>query len=150
MSAPTDGNAGLFAALRGLLADTLALLRTRGELLVVEIEEEKLRASRILLFGAMAFFFLSFGLVLLTVFLTVLFWDEHRLLVIGICTTLFLACGAGALLVLRSQLRARPRLFAASLRELAQDVEALQGAQGIQNMQDMAAEHRQAGRTHGH
>ncbi|SMB21891.1 conserved protein of unknown function [Sterolibacterium denitrificans] len=145
MSTPPDG--GLFAALRGLLADTLALLRTRGELLVVEIEEEKLRVSRILLFGAMAFFFLSFGLVLLTVFLTVLFWDTHRLLVIGICTTLFLASGAGALLALRNQLRTGPRLFAASLRELAQDAEALQGRQ---DTQAMASGRGQACRTHGH
>lgn len=139
-TASPDG--GLFASLRGLLADALALLRTRGELLAVEIEEEKWRVLRVLLFGAMAFFLLSFGLVMLTVFLTVLLWDSHRLLVIGICTTLFLGSGAGALLALRSQLRAGSRLFAASLHELEQDAEALHGLHGLQGM---TAERGQAG-----
>ncbi|MBV2234490.1 MAG: phage holin family protein [Sterolibacterium sp.] len=123
----TTSGSGLFAALRGLLADTLALLRTRGELFVVELAEERLRLARIVLFGAMAFFFLSFGLVMLTIFLTVLLWDSHRLLVIGICTSLFLGSGLLALLAIHRQLRRGSRLFAASLQELEQDIEMLQG-----------------------
>lgn len=119
--------AGLLASLRGLLATTLAMLRTRAELLVVELEEEKSRVLSVLLFGAAAFFFLSFGLVMLAVFLTALFWDSYRLLVIGTFTGLFLAIGVGALLALRGQLQRGSRLFAASLRELAEDGAALQG-----------------------
>lgn len=117
--------AGLFASLRGLLATVLAMLRTRAELLVVEIEEEKSRVLSLLLFGATAFFFLSFGLVMLAVFLTALFWDSYRLLVIGTFTGLFLAIGAGALLALRGELQRGSRLFSASLRELEQDGAAL-------------------------
>ena len=86
--------AGLLASLRGLLATTLAMLRTRAELLVVELEEEKSRVLSVLLFGAAAFFFLSFGLVMLAVFLTALFWDSYRLLVIGTFTRTWTATDA--------------------------------------------------------
>ena len=119
--------AGLFASLRGLLATALGMLRTRLELLVVEIEEEKARLLSFVLYVAGAFFFLSFGLVMLAIFLTALFWDSYRLLVIGGFTGLFLCLGIAAVLLARHQLHSGSRLFAASLAELAQDTSALQG-----------------------
>lgn len=124
MNAATS-EAGLLAPLRGLLLTLLSLLRTRGELLVVELEEEKSRLLELLLLGAAAFFFLSFGLVMLAVFLTVLFWESHRLVLIGLFTALFLAIGISALLGLRHLLQKGPRLFSASLQELAADESAL-------------------------
>ncbi len=126
--------AGLFASLRGLLLTLLTLLRTRGELLVVELEEEKSRILEILLLGATAFFFISFGLVILAIFLTVLFWESYRLLVIGLFTALFLGIGFAALIGLRHLLRQGTRLFSASLRELASDEDALR-TQPIQRNQ---------------
>lgn len=133
----TPPASGLYAALRTMLADALSMLRLRAELIVVELEEEKQRLLRLLLFAASAFFFLSFGLVMLALFLTVLFWDSHRLLVIGICTGLFLSCGVLALLLLRRHMaqsqqsrqgRRGTSLLAASLQELEQDLAALRGA----------------------
>lgn len=122
--------AGLLASLRGLLLTLLTLLRTRGELLVVELEEEKSRIFETLLLGATAFFFISFGLVMLAIFLTVLLWESNRLLLIGIFTALFLGIGIAALTGLRHALRqgAGTRLFSASLRELASDEDALRTA----------------------
>ncbi len=119
--------AGLLASLRGLLATTTGMLRTRLELIVVEIEEEKGRLLTLLLYGAAAFFFLTFGLVMLAIFLTVLFWDSHRLVVIGGFTALFMTCGGVTALLAWRQLKQSPRLFAASLNELARDSAALQG-----------------------
>ncbi len=117
--------AGLFASLRGLLLTLLTLLRTRGELLVVELEEEKSRLFETLLLGATAFFFISFGLIMLAIFLTVLLWESHRLLVMGLFTALFLGIGFAALIGLRHLLRQGTRLFSASLRELASDEDVL-------------------------
>ena len=63
--------------------------------------------------------------MLLTVFFTALFWESHRLLVIGTFTSLFLLVGVAALLALRSQLQQGSQLFSASLRELQADHAAL-------------------------
>lgn len=118
---------GLFASLRGLIATAIGLLRTRLELLATELEEEKLRLLSIVMYGAAAFFMLYAGVLLLAIFLTVLFWDSHRLLVLGGLTAIFLVCGFGAMLLVLRQVRTGSRLFAASLAELAQDQRALQG-----------------------
>ena len=119
---------GLLATLRALLGTTLGLLQTRAALLVVELEEERERLLSLLLYGAAAFFFLSFGLVMLAVFLTALFWETHRLLVIGSFTTLFLASGIVALVLARRLLKRDASLFSSSLGELPLDRAALQGA----------------------
>ncbi|MFA6313135.1 MAG: phage holin family protein [Sterolibacterium sp.] len=122
---PPEG--GLFASLRGLIATAIGLLRTRLELLATELEEERLRLLSIVMYAAAAFFMLYAGVLLLAIFLTVLFWDSHRLLVLGGLTAIFLVCGFGAMLLVLRQVRAGSRLFAASLAELAQDRQALQG-----------------------
>lgn len=120
-------NGGLFASLSGLIATAIALLRTRLELLATELEEEKLRLLSILIYAAAAFFMLGAGVVLLAIFLAVLFWDSHRLLVMGGLTAVFLLGGSVALLLVLRQVRAGSRLFSASLAEMARDHQALQG-----------------------
>jgi len=120
-------NGGLLVSLRGLIATSVALLRTRLELLATELEEERLRLLSIALYAAAALFMLGAGLVLLIVFLAVLFWDSHRLLVMGGLTAMFLLCGCVALMLALRQARAGSRLFSASLAELAQDHRALNG-----------------------
>lgn len=124
--AAATANTGLLASLRGLLATGLGLLRTRAELLIVEIEEEKLRLLATLLLGLLCCFFLGVGLLLLVVFLTVVFWETHRLLVLGLSCGLFLLLGGLALQALRRQLRRGSQLFRTSLQELQQDIEQLQ------------------------
>lgn len=124
---PVGSGSGLFASLRVLLATSIELLRTRGELLATELEEEKLRLLSLLAYGFAAFFLLGFGLVFLAIFLIVLLWDTSRLLVIGGFTGLFLCGGIVAVLLAMRQIRSGSRLFAASLAELAQDRAALQG-----------------------
>ena len=111
------------ARLRGHLAAALGILQTRLELLATEVAEEKLRLGSLLGFAAAAFFFLGFGAVLLALFLTVLLWDSHRLLALGVFTALFLAFGLIAALAVARIGRQGSRLFAASIAELAQDRE---------------------------
>ena len=116
---------GLLHSLRGLLTHGLALLRNRLALLATELEEEKARLLRLLVLGAAAFVMLAAGLVFLAIFLTVLFWDEHRLLVLGLVTAGFIGFGTIALLIAVRTARAGSRLFSASLAELAADQSAL-------------------------
>lgn len=119
---PAPGKS-LGSRLRDYAAGALGILQTRLELLATELQEEKLRLGTLLGYAAAAFFFLGFGAVLLALFLTVLLWDSHRLLALGVFTALFLAIGIIAALAAARIGRQGTRLFAASISELAQDRE---------------------------
>lgn len=115
----------LTESLHGLLDTGLHSVQTRLELLAVEVQEEKLRVTGLLFNTLLAAVMLGFGLVFVAVFLTVLFWEEHRLLALGLSTAI---CLGGGLLAARNAARAfrsGTKLFSASLAELARDRDAL-------------------------
>ncbi len=116
---------GLLQALRALLATLLATVRTRGELLQTEIEEERLRVAGIALFAAAGAFFLLLGILLLSFFLVLLFWDSNRVLMAGLLAFTYLVIGAACVLAARRRSREKSKLFAASLAELGADGERL-------------------------
>lgn len=116
---------GLFNSLRVLAATLVATGQTRLELLSTEIEEERTRLGSMLLWTLAAMFCAALCIVLVTLWVVVVFWDDHRLLALGILAFLFLL---GALLagwIALGKARAKPRLFAASIRELSKDHEQL-------------------------
>ncbi|HNE15556.1 MAG TPA: phage holin family protein [Rhodocyclaceae bacterium] len=112
-------------SLRGLADTGLGVLQTRLELFAVELKEEKLRVGSFLFDTVLAALFIGFGIVFLLAFLTVLMWDEHRLLALGLATAGLFTAGIYAATRAATRLRAGSRLFAASLAELAQDRDAL-------------------------
>ena len=112
---------GLMDSLKRLTDTLLAILQTRLELLSNEIEAERLHFEQMLLYGGIALFFFGMSITLLTVFIVVLFWDSHRLLVLGGFTALFFVAGLLLWNALRRITRGKPRLFSASLAELADD-----------------------------
>ena len=112
---------GLFASLRNFAATLTAVVQTRLELLTNEVEEEKLRFGQLLLFGSIALFFLAVGSVFLAIFVTVLLWDSHRLLVLGGFAVLFFSLGGTGVVMFRARASAGSKLFSASLAELAKD-----------------------------
>ena len=112
---------GLFASLRNFAATLTAVAQTRLELLANEVEEEKLRFGQLLLFGSIALFCLAVGSVFLAIFITVLLWESHRLLVLGGLAVLFLGLGGAAVVMFRARASTGSRLFAASLAELGKD-----------------------------
>ena len=61
----------------------------------------------------------------LMVFLTVLFWEEHRLLALGISTAVCIGGGLIAASNAARAFRSGTKLFSASLAELARDRAAL-------------------------
>jgi uncharacterized membrane protein YqjE len=116
---------GLFASLRGFTATSVALLRTRLELLKVEAQEETGRITGLLFWGVAAVLLGTAGVVFLSVFLTVLLWDSHRLLALGIFAALFLSAASVAIFTVLRLARQGSQLFAASLAELRHDEAAL-------------------------
>lgn len=109
-------------SLKRMTSTLLDIVQTRLELLACEIEEERLRVGQMLLLGSIVLFCLGLSILLCTVLIVVLCWDNHRELVLaGLAATFFIT----ALILmykLRCLARARPRLFANSLAELAQDI----------------------------
>jgi len=126
----TEGTAtGLLASLQRLLATFLEILQTRVEIVATEYEEERERIREMVILGFLALFFASLGLLLLTLFVVVLYWETHRLYVLGGFALLYLALGLGASAVLRQRLKTRPRMFTTTLTELSRDRERLKPEQ---------------------
>ena len=115
----------LAESLHGIVDAGLQTAQTRLELLAVELQEEKLRLTGLALNTVLAGLLLGFGLVFLMVFLTVLFWEEHRLLALGISTAVCLGGGLLAASNAARAFRSGTKLFSASLAEFARDRAAL-------------------------
>lgn len=110
------------------LAVLSAILHTRLELFVTELEEQRERLKQALILTLLAFFGLSLGFILLTIFLVVLFWERGWLVALGGLAALYLGVGIAAALMLRRKILARTGLFSASLEELAKDRDHLRGS----------------------
>ena len=116
---------GLFASTKGLLGSGITLLHNRLQLLGVELAEERVRLVSLLAYGAAAILCIVAGLVFLAIFITVLLWDSHRLLALGVFSALFLGAGIASLGLAKNLARSGSKLFSASLAELRKDRDAL-------------------------
>lgn len=124
MSADTGGEGGregLFAALKNLLATLLAIGKTRAELLVTEIEEEKYRLMSLWAKAIGASFLFALGLIMLVFCIALAFW-EQRVLVFGLFSAVFIAGGFILVGSLRRQAAQPTKLFHSSLAELESDM----------------------------
>jgi uncharacterized membrane protein YqjE len=117
--------AGLFESLRQLLSTALELAQVRLELLVTDLQLEKLRLVDVALRALLGLLLLGLGLLLLIGFLLMLLWDGYRLPALGVLTLL---CIGGGLLLLQAakrRLREGDELFAATRAEFERDRAAL-------------------------
>lgn len=127
MTSPAGGEGGhesLFAALKNIVATLLATGRTRAELLVTELEEEK---YRLIALGAKAFgaaALLVVGVILAVAAFAMAFW-EQRVIVFGVSSALFLISGLLLVRALKRDAAEPARMFHATLAELKTDIEHL-------------------------
>lgn len=121
----TAGVESTATRLRQLLADAAELVQVRLELLSLEAREDIAQLLTLGVQAALAVVLLSFGLIFLALFLTVMLWDSQRLLALGIFSTAFLGGGAVLALLAWQRLRRGLRLFRASIQELRADRERL-------------------------
>jgi len=121
MSAEAGRGSGLLDSLRRAGSTLVEIVYTRLELLVTELEEERLRIAHALWLAAISAFCLATSIMLVVLFIVVLFWDTNRLLVIGVLACGFGVAGVSVLLALRRLVTERKRLFAQSLAELHVD-----------------------------
>jgi len=115
------GSGGIFESLKTLSASLLSIVQTRLELLSTDVAEERERLTAYLTLVLGALFCFGVGVVLLAILIVVVFWDSHRLLALGGVAGLFLAAAAGLAWRAMRKIQTDPRLFDASLAELAKD-----------------------------
>jgi uncharacterized membrane protein YqjE len=112
---------GLFDSLKTLSVSLVGIVHTRLELLSNDVAEEREQLTAFLVLVLLALGCLGLGVVLLAMLIVVFFWESHRLLALGGLTGIFLAAGTGLGWFAMYRVRARPRLFEASLAELSKD-----------------------------
>ncbi len=120
-----EHGAGLMESLKRLLSTLTSIVSTRLELLANELQEERLRLTQMLLYSLFAIFCLGMSSVLFTAFIVVLFWDDHRLAVLGGLGIVFFVLAMLIAIVLRVKVLYKSKLFSASIAELAKDREQL-------------------------
>lgn len=112
---------GLFVSIKNMATTLVAVVQTRLDILSTDLEEGRERLISLLAMAFISLFCLCVGVVLLAMFIVIAFWDTHRLLVLGLLTSFFLVAGAILCGLAVRALKSMPRLFKASLNELAKD-----------------------------
>jgi uncharacterized membrane protein YqjE len=116
---------GVIDSIRLFLASWIAVIRTRVDILSLEIEEQREWIEQLVLLAVASLFCISLGLILLTMLIVVAFWETHRLWVLGAFSFLYLAGGVALWLSLRGKMKSKPRMFASTASELEKDFAAL-------------------------
>jgi len=125
----TPRSGGLSDAVLRLGGTALALLRTRLELATVEFEEERERATELLVLVLSGVLLALFALLFASIFVIAYFWEAYRLWAIAGVTLFYVALAALTFMRLQQRRRDKPPPFAATLAELGQDVSSLRREQ---------------------
>jgi uncharacterized membrane protein YqjE len=116
---------GLFDSLRRLLRTSLELAEVRLELLVADLELEKLRLVEAALRALIGLMLVGLGLVMVAGFVLLLFWESHRMAALGVLALLCLGGGFALLRAATLRLQQGDGLLAATRAELRRDHAAL-------------------------
>ena len=115
----------LLSSIKGLLSTGASIAQTRLELLSIDVQIARSKFISLLVLIVSALFFLFFGLVMLALLIVIYSWEENRLLALSLLSSVFIGIGLVLALVIRQSLKNMPKLFEASIAELAKDQEEL-------------------------
>ncbi|HEY4997495.1 MAG TPA: phage holin family protein, partial [Usitatibacter sp.] len=102
---------GIVGDVKGLASTGLRAVRTRLELLAIELTEEKAWAVRFLIVALAALYLVSFGLLLAIFALVVSAPEENRPAILAAFAAALLALGAGGLAYIIAASRHRHPIF---------------------------------------
>jgi uncharacterized membrane protein YqjE len=106
----------------------VGILKTRLELVAIELAEEKTRLMGLLILALAGLLCLAIGLLMFSFLIVVAFWDtDHRLLSIVLVGLVYLLLGIGMLFAVRKKAIEAPIAFEETLAELERDRELLAG-----------------------
>jgi uncharacterized membrane protein YqjE len=111
----------LLGSIERLFVTFIEVVQTRVELASTELEEERERLQGIVVLGLVTVFLLGLGIIMLTALVVLLFWDTHRIAVLGSFAGFYLVLGAVAGFRVWYVANRKPRLFSTTLAELQKD-----------------------------
>jgi uncharacterized membrane protein YqjE len=115
----------LLSSIKNLAATGASIAQTRLELLSVDVRIVRAKFISLLVMIVCALFFLFFGLVMLSLLIVIYSWESDRMLALGLLTSGFITIGLILAILIMRSLRTMPKLFEASIAELAKDREEL-------------------------
>jgi len=127
MSGPDSDtrSVGLLQSLRRALSTLIEVVQTRAELVMTELEEQRLYARQLATLLFLMLFFFSLAVIFGTLAVVMAYWDSNPVAVLGGFAALYMMLAIIIGLVWRARARARPRLLSATLAELVRDREEL-------------------------
>jgi uncharacterized membrane protein YqjE len=111
----------LFSALKNLVSTGASIAQTRLELISTDVQIARTQFLNLLVMVICALFFLFFGLVMLALLIVIYSWETDRFLALSLLTSGFLVVGIILALVVLRSIKAMPKLFEATIAELAKD-----------------------------
>ena len=115
----------LLSSIKNLASTGASIAQTRLELLSVDVQIARNKLISLLVMIVSALFFLFFGLVMLALLIVIYSWESDRMTALSILTAAFISIGLILAALIMQSLRTMPKLFEASITELAKDREAL-------------------------
>ncbi|MEY4276852.1 MAG: hypothetical protein RI975_117 [Pseudomonadota bacterium] len=115
----------LLSSIKNLVATGASIAKTRLELLSVDVQIARSQFLRSFVMIVSALFFLFFGLLMLALLIVIYNWESDRLMALSLLAGAFLAIGMILAALVIQSLRTMPKLFEASIAELAKDAEEL-------------------------
>jgi uncharacterized membrane protein YqjE len=115
----------LLSSIKNLFSTGTSIAQTRLELISVDVQIARTKLISLLVMIVSALFFLFFGLVMLALLIVIYSWESDRMMALGMLAGTFLSIGLILALLIMQSLRTMPKLFEASIAELAKDREAL-------------------------
>jgi uncharacterized membrane protein YqjE len=111
----------LLSSLKNLVSTGVSIAQTRLELISTDVQIARNQFLGLLIMLIFTLFFLFFGLVMLALLIVIYSWETDRILALSLLTSGFLAVGIILALVVIRSLKTMPKLFEATIAELAKD-----------------------------
>jgi uncharacterized membrane protein YqjE len=115
----------LLSSIKNLVSTGASIAQIRLELISVDVKIARTQLISLLIMIVSALFFLFFGLVMLALFIVIYSWESDRMMALGLFASAFLLIGLILALLVMQSMRTMPKLFEASIAELAKDRESL-------------------------
>ncbi|EFQ6940047.1 hypothetical protein HZ420_005071 [Salmonella enterica] len=117
---------GLADNIRRIFSALTGTLHTRLELVALELEEEKYRIIHLLIVVGLTLVFTAFGIMSLLVFILLLASPEHRLMVLGVASAVFIVLALASSIFVR-KIISHSRILPETRKQLGKDLSILKG-----------------------
>ena len=123
--AEPNQSGGLFGSVRRMADTCLSSVHNRVELFGLELQEEKLRLVRLLLWSVAALFASFLAITVITIAVVMNFPEENRRVVVSVFGVVYAILATVLGLKLRSEIKNAPPPLADTTAELKKDLDAL-------------------------